>query len=90
MWASYMEIPIDDLEVIVEADYNASGLYAVDDSVPARWSAIRYTVRLESSAPEEKLRELAAHAERYSSLLNAFRDPIPVTGELQITNSVKG
>jgi uncharacterized OsmC-like protein len=90
MWAAYMDIPIDSVEVIVEADYDASGLYGVDDSVPARWSAMRYTTRISSPAPEEAVREMVAYADSHSSLLNAFRDAIPVTGDLQITAVAAG
>jgi uncharacterized OsmC-like protein len=87
MWAAYLEIPIDSVHVTVEADYDANGIFAVDDSVPARWSALRYKAAIASSAPEEKIRELFEQTERYSSLLNAFRDAIPVTGELTISRS---
>jgi uncharacterized OsmC-like protein len=89
MWAAYLEIPVDSVEVTVEADYDASGLFGVDDSVPARWSAMRYTVSLVTDAPEDQLQSLREHADRYSSLLNAFRDAIPVTGEVTVSTPAK-
>jgi uncharacterized OsmC-like protein len=90
MWADYFGVRIDDVEVVVEADYNASGLFGVDDSLPPRWSAMRYTTHISSDAPEEKVREMVAYADRHSSLLHAFKDAIPVSGDVQISASVEG
>jgi uncharacterized OsmC-like protein len=90
MWADYFGVPIDEVEVVVEADYNASGLFGVDDSIPPRWSAMRYTARISSGAPEQKVREMVEYADRHSSLLYAFRDAIPVSGEVEIKATVGG
>jgi uncharacterized OsmC-like protein len=89
MWADYFGIPVDDVEVVVEADYDASGLLGVDDSIPPRWSAMRYAARIASSAPEAKVREMVEYADRHSSLLYAFKDAIPVSGEVEVKNLVK-
>lgn len=84
-WAAVMEVPIDSLEVVVEADYNAAAMFAVDDSSPPGWSAIRYSVDISSSAPEERVRELVDHTDRYSPLLHDFAKPVPITRTLHIT-----
>jgi uncharacterized OsmC-like protein len=84
-WAAVMEVPIDSVEVTVEADYNAAAMFAVDDSAPPGWSAMRYRVEISSPAPEEKVKELVEHADRYSPLLHDFSAPIPITRELHIT-----
>ena len=88
-WAAVLEVPIDSLEVVVEADYNAAAMFAVDDTAPPGWGAIRYTVDISSPAPEERVRELIEHADRYSPLLHDFAKPVPVTRELHITSPAK-
>ncbi len=89
MWSSYMEIPIDSIEVVVEADYDARGMFGVDDSVSPGWSGVRCTVHIASTAGEDKVRELVEFADRHSPLLTDFREPIPITRELRIAKSVE-
>jgi uncharacterized OsmC-like protein len=89
MWADYFGVPIHEVEVVVEADYNAAGIFGVDDTVPPRWSAMRYTARIGSTAPEKSVREMVEYADQHSSLLHAFMDAIPVTGNIQITSAIK-
>ena len=88
MWARYMDVPIDSISVDVEADYDASGLFGIDDSIPPGWSAMRYSVEISSPAPEAKVRELVDYADRHSSVLDAFQRAIPVAGAVKITQPV--
>jgi uncharacterized OsmC-like protein len=88
-WAATMEVPIDSVEVVVEADYNAAGMFAVDDSSPPGWGALRYTVDISSPASEERVRELVDHADRYSPLRDDFSRAVPVSRELRVTASAK-
>jgi uncharacterized OsmC-like protein len=89
IWSSYMEIPVDSVEVVVEADYDARGMFAVDDSVSPGWSGVRCTVHIASPADEHKVRELVEFADRHSPLLADFRDPVLITRELRIVRTVK-
>jgi len=84
MWAALKDVPLDSVEVTVEADYDARGMFGVDDSVPPGWPAVRYTVVIGSPAPEEKVRELAEYADRVSPILDDLRRAVPVSGELRI------
>ena len=84
MWASRMDIPLDNVEVTVEADYDAAGMFGIDDSVPPGWQAMRHRVEISSPAPEERIRELIDFADRHSSLLDCFRRAVPVSGEIKI------
>ncbi|MEO6197399.1 MAG: OsmC family protein [Dehalococcoidia bacterium] len=90
MWAGYMGVPIDSISVEVEGDYDASGMFGIDDSLPPGWSALRYAVEISSPAPEAKVRELVDYADRHSPLLDSFQRAIPVTGAIKITEAVKG
>jgi uncharacterized OsmC-like protein len=84
-WAAVRGVPIAALEVDVEADYDASGTFGIDPSKPAGWSAMRYTVRVESSAPASEIDALIEHADTHSSLLYAFAKPIPISRSVKIT-----
>ncbi|HET8943355.1 MAG TPA: OsmC family protein [Dehalococcoidia bacterium] len=85
MWAAVREIPLDSVEVIVEADYPGNALYGLDDTTPPGWSAMRYKAIISSPAPEEAIHDLVDFADRHSSLLGSFERAVPVTRELQIT-----
>jgi len=89
MWASVMDVPLDSVEVTVEADYDARGAFGVDDSVPPGWAAVRYTTKVTSSASEERVRELIDYADRHSSVLDIIRRAIPVSGETKISAPTK-
>jgi uncharacterized OsmC-like protein len=84
MWAAQMDIPLDGVEVVVEADYDARGMFGVDDSVPPGWGAVRYTTTIASRAPEARIRELVETADRYSPILDDLRRAGSITGKLQI------
>jgi uncharacterized OsmC-like protein len=89
MWASVLGVPLDSVEVTVEADYDARGGFAVDDSLPPGWAAVRYTANISSPAPESKVRELVDYADRHSSVLDIIRREIQVSGTARITAAVK-
>lgn len=84
MWAAYFEVPVESVEVVVEADYDARGLFGIDDAIAPGWGAVRYTARISSPAPEEKVREMVEYADRHSSVLDIIRRALPVTGEVRI------
>jgi uncharacterized OsmC-like protein len=86
MWAAAVEgVKIENLEVEVQADYDAQGMFEIDDSIPPGWSAMRYIVTVESDAPEADVMRVLDKGDRYSSLLYSFREPIPIEREVRIT-----
>lgn len=90
MWAAHLDVPIDSVEVTVEADYDASGGYGIDDTVSPGWGAVRYSAEIASSAPPEKVRELVGYADRHSSVLDIIRRAIPVIGTHKIASRAGG
>ena len=84
IWAALLDIPLDSVEVTVETDYDARGMFGVDESVPPGWGAVRYTAVISSSAPEERVRHLVETADRHSPILDDLRRAVPVSGELRI------
>ena len=87
MWAKYLEVPVDNIEVLVEADYDARGILGVDDSVSPGWQAMRYIVNIRSPAPEEAVRQMVEHADKHSSLLDAFLRAVPVSADIRINST---
>src|SRR5438093_4381948 len=88
-WAAVLEIPIESVEVVVEADYDARGMFGVDDSVAPGWRAVRYTAKISSSAPEERIRALIDTADSHSPILDDLRRAVAVTGEQKILSSAR-
>jgi uncharacterized OsmC-like protein len=85
MWGAKLGVPLDGIEVEVHADYDARGMFGLDDNVSPGWGAVRYVVRIESSAPEAEVQRVVEYADKLSPLLDDFRRPLPVTRELHIT-----
>lgn len=82
-WAAYLEIPIDAIEVDIESDFDARGQFGLGEDPPG-FKELRYKVFIESSAPENKIRELIEKADAHSPVLDDFRRPIPIKREINI------
>ena len=83
MWAARMSVPLRSLQVEVHADYDVRGELGVDDSVRPGYKAMRVVVSIESDAPESEVVAMLEVAERHSSYLDDYRNPVPVTRELR-------
>ncbi len=73
-FAAAHDIPLDGIEVEVQADYNARGQYGVGDHDPG-YTEIRYHVRIDSPASEATILDMMARAEDCCPYLWIFRDP---------------
>ena len=82
-WAAYLNIPIDNIEVDIESDFDARGQFGVGEDPPG-FMALRYKVFIESPASEKKIRELIEKADAHSPVLDDFRRPIPIKREINI------
>jgi uncharacterized OsmC-like protein len=87
MWAARMDVPLDSLEVDVEADYDVRGELGVADEVPPGYGAMRYSVSIVSPAPEAKVREMLDTAIKYSSYVDNFSRAVPVAGAIRVSAS---
>lgn len=83
MWAARMGIALKALEVEIQADYDVSGELGADDAVRPGYQAMRYVVSIESDAPEARVLEMLDHADRHSSYLDDFANPVPVEREVR-------
>ena len=88
MWAAQLGVPFDNIEVEVHADYDARGMFGLDDSVSPGWGAVRYVVNIESSASEADVLRVIDQADTHSPLLHDFAKPLSVTREMHLTTPV--
>jgi uncharacterized OsmC-like protein len=87
MWAARMNVPIRALDVEVHADYDVRGELGVDDAVRPGYKEMRVVVSIESDAPESEVVAMLEMAERHSSFLDDFRNPVPVKRELKLKSA---
>jgi uncharacterized OsmC-like protein len=71
MYAAALDVPIESLEVEVQADYDDAALYGVSDS-PAGYLEVRYVVTVESSAPEADVLRVLDEGDAHSPYLDVF------------------
>ena len=72
MWAARMGVQLDDLEVEVQADFDARGELGVDPDVWPGYQEVRYAVSIESPAARDAVEKLLATAERHSPYVDVF------------------
>lgn len=87
-WAAHLEIPIGSIEVDVEGDMDARGQFGIAD-IPPGYKALRYSVRIESPAPEEQVQAMVEKADAHSPVLDDFSRAIPVTREVHIVQEAE-
>jgi uncharacterized OsmC-like protein len=79
-WAARLDVPLDELEVEVEADVDARGELGMSPEIRPGYGEVRYTISIRSPAPRERVAELIATAERYSPYLDIFGHAVTLRG----------
>lgn len=79
-----MGVPIDAIEVEIQADYDVRGELGVSDDVRPGYLAMRYIVRVESSAPAEDILRVLDTADRRSSWRDDIAHGVPLTREVHV------
>jgi uncharacterized OsmC-like protein len=79
-WAARLGVPLDALEVEVEADLDARGELGMSPEIRPGYGEVRYTISLRSSAARERVAELIATAERHSPYLDIFGRAVALRG----------
>jgi len=67
-------VPIASLEVAVEADYDTGALLGTS-ATPPGYREVRYTVTVESAAPDADVRRMLDEADAHSPYLHIFTEP---------------
>ena len=76
-----MDIPIQDAEMDIRADFDLGGTLQVSD-VTSGAQEVRYVLEITSPAPTEKIRELVEMMERGCHAMNTIKNPTPVVGKV--------
>ncbi len=90
LWAARLNVSLQSLEVEVQADYDVRGELGVDDAVRPGYKEMRVVVSIASDASESQVLAMLETAERHSSYLDDFRNPVPVKREVRFVAAPVG
>jgi uncharacterized OsmC-like protein len=82
-WAARLGVPLESVEVEVQADFDARGELGMG-GVPPGYSEVRYVVSIESPASRDELERLIALAEGTSPYLDVFGRAITLQRALRV------
>jgi uncharacterized OsmC-like protein len=82
-WAARLGVPLDGVEVEVQADFDARGELGMGGVSPG-YSEVRYVVSIESPASHDELQRLIALAEGTSPYLDVFGRAIALKRALRV------
>ena len=79
--AALFDVPLDGIDIEMEADMDFRGLLGHDKSVRNGFSDIRYTVTIKSPAPEDKVRRCKETIDRKSPVRDTLANPVRITSD---------
>jgi uncharacterized OsmC-like protein len=80
--AALFDVPIDALDIELDAAIDFRGVFGHDKSVRNGFSDIRYTVTVQSPASEEKVRKCKETIDRKSPVRDTLANPVNITSKL--------
>jgi uncharacterized OsmC-like protein len=83
LWASKLEVSIENIEVEVQADSDDSGLFGINGA-SAGYSEIRYLMRIQSSASEDDIQKVLDKVNEHDPYLDNFSRAIPCVRSVEI------
>lgn len=83
--AARLRVPIASLEVEVQADYDNGALFGVGQTTPG-YQEVRYTVTVESTAPEHDVRRVIDEGDAHSPYLHIFANPQPCRRTVRVVS----
>ena len=83
LWASKLEVPIDSLEVEIQADSDDGALFGTHDAPPG-YTEVRYCVRVQSTASEEEIFKVLDAGDKHDPYLDIFTRAIPCKRQVEI------
>lgn len=84
LWANHLDIPINNIEIEIQADADDRQLFGVSDDAP-HYTEIRYILHVESTATEKEVLHVLDTAEARSPMLSVFREPQTMKRIVDIT-----
>jgi uncharacterized OsmC-like protein len=79
--AALFDVPIDGIQIAMEAHLDARGFLGHDKSVRNGITDIHYTVTIQSPAPEEKVRKCKETIDRKSAIRDTLANPVNITSK---------
>jgi uncharacterized OsmC-like protein len=86
LWASKLDISINELEIIVEADYDDGALFGTSIK-PAGYKEVHYSIKISSPNSHEEIEDFLNIADRHSPYLDVFTREQTCIRKLEITNN---
>lgn len=77
--AALFGVPLDAIDIEMEADIDVRGVLGHDRSVRNGVGDIRYTVTIQSQAPEDKVRKCKETIDRKSPVRDSLANPVNIT-----------
>jgi hypothetical protein len=87
LYAEALGIPLQGVQVRLQAALDLRGLYAAADRIRAGLSSVQATVEISSPADIYEIERLRVTVERHAPVLDIVRNPTPVRIELVLTHS---
>ena len=87
LYAEALGIPLDSVQVRLQAAMDLRGVYAAADRVRAGFGQLAATVEISSPADIYEIERLRVTVERHSPVLDLVRNPTPVKIELVLTHN---
>jgi uncharacterized OsmC-like protein len=79
--AALFNVPIDGIEMEMEAHLDARGFLGHDKSVRNGITDINYTITIQSPAPEDKVRKCKETIDRKSAVRDTLANPVNITSK---------
>ena len=87
MWAARLGVPLESLEIEIQADYDVRGELGVSDEVRPGYTQVRYVVSVSSPASAEEIARWLDTADRYSSWRDNLANAVPLVCERRVTTT---
>jgi uncharacterized OsmC-like protein len=84
--AAVRGVPLEKIEVEVETDFDAKGWFGIEEQPPG-FTAIGYTVHIESPASEAEIQKVIDAGDKHSPVRDDFSRAIPVEREVIIKST---
>lgn len=85
MWASKLDIPIESLEITVEADFDDGAMFGISKAFPG-YSEVRYNVKIKSPLSLSEIENFLDNADKYSPYLDVFSRAQRCVRSVELTN----
>lgn len=86
--AAQRDVDFNDFEIEVTGELDLRGYLGVDDSVRPGYKNLEYTVRIDSDADPEQLREILEAAENNSPMYDNILNGVPISSTLETSAPV--